>query len=324
KVAPATAIAPADLVGMAFVAEVWEDRRLVVSITNKSGNGVFYAEAIGVGYDFPEGQAGGTWRVPWLTDSSGSPRHIGHVQTERLVLARLRDPDQPDGRPDLYLDFVSAGPRKVVWPVGSDLRKVTVRIRRQSADDFADATFEVGNDRLGSLIFRKVPDAPAEIALDSGSPDARPADARADARAPVAMACTADIQGGMRLLSMLTNVGEPGKCFAEGTAISRSSGEVITDRRWRVPWEDDRSGSQRQLDKRDSARLNLATFDIAARKLWLAGTKDDLSEDFSVPLEPSDQLQLQVTITREDAATSAIAAFVIELDSGENLRFRAR
>jgi hypothetical protein len=321
--APAAAIAPADPVEIAFVAEVWERRRLVVSITNKSEDGVFYAEVIGVGYEFPEGQAGGRWRAPWLVDSSGSPRHIGHVQTERLVLAHLRGPDQPADWPDLYLDFVSAGSRKVVWPVGSDLRKVTVRIRRRAADDFADATFEVGKDRLGSLIFRKVPDAPAEIAMGSGDLGARPADARADARYPVAMACTADIQGGMRLLSMITNVGEPGKFFAEGTAISHSDGEVITHRIWRVPWEDDRSGSQRQLDKQGSARLNLATCDIAARRLWLAGTKDDLSEDFSIPLEPGDQLQLEVTITREDAVTSAIAAFLIELDSGENLRFRA-
>ena len=103
----------------------------------------------------------------------------------------------------------------------------------------------------------------------------------------------------------------------------QAGGEVITRRRWRVPWEDDRSGSQRQLDTQGSARLNLATYDIAARKLWLAGTKDDLSEDSSVPLLPGDQLQLEVTITRNDGAASAIAGFAVELDSGENLRVTA-
>jgi len=85
---------------MAFVAEVWEGTQLIIGITNKSEDGVFYAEALGVGYDFPEGQDRGTWPVPWLGDSSGSARYIGKVQSQRLVLARLRGPDQLADRPD--------------------------------------------------------------------------------------------------------------------------------------------------------------------------------------------------------------------------------
>jgi hypothetical protein len=124
----------------------------------RDNSGKYYADAFGIGGQFPARLLPGPWRVPWNDALAGRPRYIDWRSAD-LRLAEWPDdrryPRKPGGWGRARMTFLEAGDpvkRRKAWGTGP--WRVVVRLRREGADAYIDTAFDIRLES-GQIVFQK-------------------------------------------------------------------------------------------------------------------------------------------------------------------------